>query len=395
MKITLLILLSATISYNTVNAQTKQPQYISAAVGFYNLENLFDTIDDPKIADEEFLPRSEKKYNTAAYYRKLNNMAQAIVGIGKDANPDGLALLGVAEIENETVLQDLIATDSLMARNYSYVHYQSPDERGIDVGLLYNPKYFTVISSRPHHVTLPNRHPTRDILVVTGDLVGDTVTVLVNHWPSRSGSSNRFDANNKNAALNRNGRITIDRVTGVTRQNVNELPDADGTQLTGEEISRPNRAAAAKACMQVIDSLQLLNPNAKIMIMGDLNDDPNSPSVKDIMAVQYNPADVQPKGIYNSLGNYFIQGNGKLGTLAYRGKWNLFDQLMYTQPMLDKTQLNGWFVYSSHIYYRDFLINTTGDYKGYPKRSWVGNKWNNGYADHLPVYSILVKAIAE
>jgi Endonuclease/Exonuclease/phosphatase family len=373
-------------------AQQKEPSYISAVAGFYNLENLFDTINDPKIDDEEFLPKSEKKYDTYAYWRKLNNMAKVIAGIGKDNNPDGLALLGVVEIENATVLKDLCATDSLKDRNYQYVHFQSPDARGIDVGLIYSPKYFTVIDAYPHKVTLPDLHPTRDILLVKGDLVGDTVFVLVNHWPSRRGGSNRFDLGNKEQAYNRNSRVVVDRVSGVSRQNGSELTDSDGLRSDGEELTRPARAAAAKACKFLVDSIQATNPNAKVLIMGDLNDDPTSPSVKDVIMAKSDIAEVQPKEIYNALGGFFKQG---YGSLAFNGKWNLFDQLMFTQAFLDKKQLNGWFLYSAHIYARDFLINQKGDYKGYPKRSWVGNNWNNGYSDHLPVYSILLRALPE
>lgn len=388
----LIFLVFLAFCLTTEAQQTNEPQYINAVVGFYNLENLYDTINDTKIDDEEFLPKSAKKYNTEAYWRKLNNMAKVLKGIGEKENPDGLALLGVVEIENGTVLKDLCKTDSLKDRNYQYVQFESPDARGIDVGLIYSPKYFTVINAFTHHVTLPDKHPTRDILVVKGDLVGDTVIVLVNHWPSRRGGSNSFDLNNKEKAFNRNNRVVVDRVNGVSRQNNIEMSDNASLQVDGEETSRPARAAAANACMYIIDSVQATNPNAKIMIMGDLNDDPNSPSVKDIMNAKYDVADVAPKGIYNALGNFFKQG---YGTLAYRGKWNLFDQLMFTQSFLDKKQLNGWFYYSGHIYARDFLINQKGDYKGYPKRSWVGDTWNDGFSDHLPVYSILVRALPQ
>ncbi len=371
-------------SSNYITAQQKAAtQYISAVVGFYNLENLFDTINDPKINDEEFLPQSEKKYNSITYFKKLNNMARAIKGVGVDNNPEGLALLGVVEVENATVLKDLCATDSLKDRNYQFVHFDSPDERGIDVGLIYNPKYFTVINAVPHKVILPDKHPTRDILVVKGDFVGETVFVLVNHWPSRRGSNNSFDAGNKASAYNHN-----------INDNINKVTINNNTNIDGDESS-PARETAAKACMLVIDSIQKENPNAKIIIMGDLNDDPNSPSVKDIMAVKYELADVQPKQIYNALGKFFIEGKGTLGSLAYNGKWNLMDQLMFTQPFLNTKQLNGWFFYSAHIFYREFLINQKGDYKGYPHRSWVGNKWINGYSDHLPVYSILLRALPE
>jgi hypothetical protein len=221
------LLLVLLISSKFILSQQKQaPQYISAVVGFYNLENLFDTINDPKINDEEFLPQSEKKYNSLAYSRKLNNMAKAIKYLGVDNNPEGLALLGVVEVENATVLKDLCATDSLKDRNYQFVHFDSPDERGIDVGLIYNPKYFTVINALPHHVILPDKHPTRDILVVKGDFVGETVYVLVNHWPSRRGASNNsFDAGNKAAAYNHNINDNVNKVS------INNNASSDG----GEE----------------------------------------------------------------------------------------------------------------------------------------------------------------
>jgi hypothetical protein len=370
--------------YTAVNAQNVQ--YIPAVVGFYNLENLYDTINDPKIADEEFLPNGPKNYNSQAYYRKLNNMANAIVGIGRDQNPDGLAFFGVVEIENGTVLKDLCATDSLKARNYQYIQYNSPDARGIDVGFIYNTKYFVPIQSYPVEVLLPDKHPTRDILVVRGDMLGDTITVLVNHWPSRRGGSNSYDLGNKERAYNRNNRVSVDRVTGVTRQNSVELTDNQGLQSDGEENSRPARVAAATVAKRIIDSIYANNANAKIILMGDLNDDPNNASMKDVIGAKYKEEDVQDGGMWNALGKYFEKGYGSLG---YRGKWNLFDQIVFSKPFLNKTQLNGWFHYSSHIYYRDFLINQSGDYKGYPKRSWVGNKWNEGYSDHLPIYSVI------
>jgi hypothetical protein len=386
----LLILLFLANSIFTYAQQKSEVEYINALAGFYNLENLFDTINDPKIDDEEFLPNSEKKYNSTAYWRKLNNMAKVIKSIGITDNPEGLALLGVVEIENATVLKDLAATDSLKDRNYQYVHFQSPDARGIDVGLLYNPKYFSVLKAWPHQVTLPDKHPTRDILVVKGDLVGETVYVLINHWPSRRGGSNSFDLNNKERAYNRESRVSYDRVTGVTRQGSTELTDNTGLKIDNGETSSPAREAAAKECMKVIDSIQAQNPNAKILIMGDLNDDPTNKSVSEVLLAKFDPKEVLQKGIYNPLASFFKKG---YGSLAYGGKWNLFDQLMFSQSFLDKTQLNGWFFYSAHIFARDFLINQKGDYKGYPKRSWVGNTWNEGYSDHFPVYSILVRAL--
>jgi Endonuclease/Exonuclease/phosphatase family len=367
------------------NTGKKQPQYISAIIGFYNLENLFDTLNDPLTDDAEFLPGSAKKYNTERYLNKLSNMAEVISGVGTDVNTDGLALFGVVEIENETVLKDLAATPKLKDRNYQVVHFNSPDARGIDVALVYNPKYFTVINAWPHRVQLPDKYPTRDILAVQGDFVGDTIVVLVNHWPSRRGGSNNFDLSNKEYAYNRNN-------TWRERQNQIELNTNQGLRTDGEEASRPNRMAAAKECLNIIDSLQAVNPHIKVVIMGDLNDDPTSPSVDKVLKAKTDLAQVQPKEIYNPFAQFHKQG---YGTLAYNGKWNLFDQVMFTHPWLNQQQTNGWFLYKSHIYYRDFLIQKEGQYKGYPKRSWSGDVWINGYSDHLPVYNVLVRALPE
>lgn len=365
------------------NTGGNQLQYISAVVGFYNLENLFDTINDPKIDDEEFLPSSPKKYNSSRYENKLQNMAEVISGMGTDVNTEGLALLGVVEIENETVLKDLAATEKLKNRNYQYVHFNSPDARGIDVGLLYNPKYFSVIEAWPHHVELPDKYATRDILVVKGSLVGDTIVVIVNHWPSRRGGTNNFDLSNKEAAYNRGN-------TYRDRQNQAELNNNQGLRTDGEELTRLARAAAAKECLSIVDSLQMSNPGAKIIIMGDLNDDPNSPSVDKVLKAKAGMADVHEKQIFNPFAQFHKQG---YGTLVFNGKWNLFDQVMFTQPWLNQQQVGKWFLYKSHIYYRDFLIQKDGDYKGYPKRSWSGDKWINGYSDHLPVYNVLLMAL--
>jgi hypothetical protein len=265
------------------------------------------------------------------------------------------------------------------------VHYQSPDARGIDVALMYQPKYFTVISSHPHRVELPEKYPTRDILVVKGDLVGDTVYILVNHWPSRRGGSNSFDLANKERAYNQNN-------SWRERQNQPGLNQNPGLRTDGEEMSRPSRMAAARECMSLVDSIYRENPLARIIIMGDLNDDPTSPSVVKGIQAKDDIAQVRDKDIYNPFAQYLKQG---YGTLAYNGKWNLFDQMMFSKPWLDQQQQNGWFLYKSHIYYRDFLIEKSGDYKGYPKRSWAGNRWNNGYSDHLPVYTVLVRALKQ
>lgn len=323
-------------------------QYRSALVGFYNLENFYDTVNNPLVDDEEFLPSGEKQYNTVIYLDKISRLSSVIAQMGTDINPDGLALLGVAEIENDTVLNDLINRSVLKDRKIKFVHFDSPDRRGVDVGLLYNPKYFRVLAASPLFVQLPggskDAYFTRDVLYVKGVLGGDTVHVFVNHWPSRSG---------------------------------------------GEERSIPARAAAAKVCRIRVDSLMAINPQTKIIIMGDLNDDPVSPSLVKVLQAKGKLSDIKPTDLYNPWVDFYKKG---IGTLAYQDAWGLFDQIIVSGGWMDKEQ-KGLFYYKATIFNREFLVQKTGRYKGYTKRTWDGNTYNYGYSDHLPVFVTLLKKV--
>ncbi|UAY52971.1 endonuclease/exonuclease/phosphatase family protein [Ferruginibacter albus] len=325
----------------------QQNKYRVSLVGFYNLENLFDTINDPFKNDDDFTPNGEYHYDTKIYYDKLDHLSSAISQIGTDVNPDGLAIMGCAEIEDSIVLHDLINRDKLKNRHLRFVHYESPDERGIDVGFIYNPKYFTVLYSAPFYVQMPGgakdaRH-TRDVLYVKGILDGDTVHVFVNHWPSRVG---------------------------------------------GEERSRPARAVAAQVCKTRIDSILAIDPNSKIIAMGDLNDDPINYSVLKVMKAKADKEDVGLTDIYNPWINLYKKG---IGTLGYQDSWDLFDQIMISGSWLNKNT-SHYFYYNATIFNKEFLIDQTGKYKGYPKRTWTnGTTYNYGYSDHFPVYITLAK----
>lgn len=326
------------------HAQKKE--YKVACIGFYNLENLFDTINQPDVNDEEFTPEGANNYTPQVYLDKLDKLSGIIEDIGKDINPDGLALLGVAEIENITVLQDLVKQPKLKSRNMEIVHYNSPDERGIDVGLLYNPRYFKVKASHSLTVPLKNddgtpRH-TRDILYVFGLLDGEPIHVFVNHWPSRRG---------------------------------------------GEEASAPSRALAAKVARTCIDSILGINPQAKIVLMGDLNDDPVSPSVASVLRASGDKNNLADGRLYNPWYKSYHDG---YGTLAYNDAWNLFDQIIVSPSFLN-TEQRGLFMKEAKIYKREFMFVQNGRYKGYPKRTFEGNKYIGGYSDHLPTYLILLK----
>ena len=320
--------------------------YKVGLIGFYNLENFFDTIDDPKIHDEEFLPGGTKRYTSAVYEDKVGHLADVISKIGTDISPDGLSIIGDAEVENEDVLRDLINHPLLKNRNYQIIHYDSPDERGIDVCMLYNPKYFTPISTESLNVRLINsdssEHKTRDVLFVQGRYDGEEIFLFVNHWPSRRG---------------------------------------------GEEVSAPGRATAARVVKNKIDSIEARNPDAKIVVMGDLNDDPVSPSVAVVLGSKGDKDKVAHGGLYNPWVSMYKQG---IGTLAYNDSWNLFDQIMVTSPFLDKNQ-SGFFFHDAKIFSKPWMVQTSGRYKGYPKRTYDFDNYIAGYSDHFPTYIILLK----
>ena len=326
-------------------AQQKH-NYKVAVVAFYNCENFYDTVHNPMVNDIDFTPAGDYKYNTAIYLDKVKKLATVISQIGTDINRDGVAMIGLAEIENDTVLNDLIHSPLLIKRNYKMVHYDSKDPRGIDVALIYNPKYFTVEDSKPLFVQLPGKSKyaryTRDILWVKGQLDGETINVLVNHWPSRLG---------------------------------------------GQERSEPGRDAAAAVCKLQLAEIAKTDPNAKVILMGDLNDDPTSYSVVNVLKAKGNEKDVKEGDIYNPFAELFNKG---IGTLAYNDSWSLFDQIMLTYPWLNKQQ-SGFFYYKQFIFNKEFMIENKGLYKGYPMRTWSGYNYRGGYSDHFPTYLVLLK----
>lgn len=325
-----------------------QQQYKVAVVAFYNLENFYDTVNNPIVNDDDFTPTGAKNYNSKIYRDKVQHLATVLSQMGTDINPDGPAIIGVAEIENDTVLNDLIHHPLLRSRNYQIVHYDSHDLRGVDVALLYNPKYFTVEDSRKLFVRLPEGAKenifTRDVLWVKGKLDGETIHVFVNHWPSRLG---------------------------------------------GEERSAPGRFAAAQVDRNFIDSIQKTEPDAKFIVTGDLNDDPVNKSISKVLGAKGNVADVKPGGLFNPWVEMYKKG---IGTLAYNDAWGLFDQVIISQSWLDKNQ-KGFFYYRQHIFNKQFMIENMGKYKGYPMRTWDGNTYRGGYSDHFPTYIVLLKKV--
>lgn len=332
----------------TAFAQTGKPEYEVAAIGFYNLENLFDTINDPDKNDEDFTPQGKLLWNSEKYVPKQANMAKVISQLGTELTPDGVAVLGVAEIENRKVLEDLVAQPALRGRNYQIVQHEGPDERGIDVAVLFQPKYFTLTGSRSVRVDLldpktgaPDR--TRDILLVSGTLPGgEALHIMVGHWPSRRG---------------------------------------------GEAKSAWMRAAAAGVCRRLVDSLQTVDNQAKIVVMGDLNDDPTNKSVADVLRGRPNPKRMEEGDLYNPMHDFFKAGQG---TMAYRDAWSLFDQMLVSKPFVSQ-KAGGWQFHKAVVFRRDWLLQAEGQYKGYPLRTFDGDLFINGYSDHLPVYFFALK----
>lgn len=331
------------------HAFAQKKKFQVSAVAFYNFENFFDYIDDPtNKGDDEFLPDGPYHYTKEIYEQKVHNLATVLKVLGTEVTPDGPAIIGTAEIENDKVLQDLVDQPELKERHYKFVHFESPDFRGIDVAMLYNPKYFQVLTARALKTDISQYGEkggrTRDVLYVKGLLAGDTVNVFVNHWPSRRG---------------------------------------------GEAASAPLRAIAAAVSKRIIDSLMAVNPKTRVIDMGDLNDDPTSPSVVDVLNAKGDKKDVGLTGIYNPFVSFYKKG---IGSLGYQDSWNLFDQIMLSGAFLQDDD-SQWRFYKAEVFNKEFLKNQFGQYKGYPHRSFDGNNWINGYSDHFPTLVYLVRAV--
>ena len=327
---------------------SQDTDYKIATLAFYNLENLFDTVNDTLINDEEFLPDGGSVWTEAKFQDKIGNIAHVISQLGTDTNPNGPAIIGVSEVENRYVLKQLVKHKLIADKNYQIVHYDSPDRRGIDVALLYQKDQFVELSSKPLTLELyeedGERKYTRDILLVSGELDGELIHVMVNHWPSRRG---------------------------------------------GEKKSAPGRNKGAQICRSVVDSLYNVDPASKVFIMGDLNDDPVSESVRSYLRAKRKVKDVHDKDIFNPMAEMYRRG---LGSNAYNDAWSLFDQILFTAPVLDKEQ-EGYFYYKANIFNKKFLVQKSGRYKGYPYRTFSGGNYIGGYSDHFPVYVHLLKRL--
>lgn len=323
-------------------------KYKIVTIAFYNLENLFDFENDPLTFDNDRTPEGKDHWTEAQYKAKLKNMAHVLAEIGTDLSGSAPVVIGVCEIENRRVLDDLLNDPVLLPFDYGIIHFDSPDRRGIDVALLYHKKLFIptnykAIELRLYHDQDPQKRMfTRDQLVVSGMLDAEKIHFIVNHWPSRSG---------------------------------------------GEVLSNPKRIKAAQLNKRIIDSLFSLDPYAKIISMGDLNDDPINESLKDILHTTRNSTYEAPKQLYNPMEDMYRKG---LGTLAWRDGWNLFDQMIISSELL-KNEFDTFRFYKAGIFNKSYLTTSTGRYKGYPFRSFSDGEFTGGYSDHFPVYVYLIK----
>lgn len=332
-----------------MSAYAQQRKFSVYAVGFYNLENLFDTCHDSGKNDYEFLASGSYAWNGLKYSHKLANMSRVLAEMGSDVLPAsvGCAIIGVSEVENAKCLTDLCSQPALAARGYQFCHVEGPDRRGVDCALLYNPKLFKVDDVKLHpyvpELEKDSAFYTRGFLTVSGVLAGEPLTVIVCHLPSRFRGSYY-------------------------------------------------REIGARQMAAIKDSIIASNPAAKVIVMGDMNDDPTDKSLAVELRGRKSVKEVGDKDMYNPWWNVLAK-EGK-GTLMYDGRWNLFDQILLSPGLLcrdGKKDYSSLKYLKSHVFLRDYLFQQEGKYKGNPKRTHAGGVWLDGYSDHLPTVVYLVK----
>lgn len=377
-----------------------QEKFQAATVAFWNVENLFDTIvsvgyidgnkspeqEDyyiqiPKsdiakydttyfrgqytyenikgkkiirpliLQEDEFSPKGKKEWNSEKYHKKLSQLSKVILQLGKEETGSAPAIVGLSEVETREVVEDLVKQPALKAFDYGVIHFNSFDARGIDLAVIYQKSRFVVTKAKPYPIDIfdmdGKKIYTRDVLRVTGLLDGEEVTVLVNHWPSRFG---------------------------------------------GEKRSQPNRMKAAEVVKRIFDEIRAENPDAKIISMGDYNDDPVNPSIKKGIGSIGDKEKIKQGDIYNPMERMFKKG---IGTLAYRDSWNLFDQFFISSGLIENDKkYDTYKVFKVEVFNPPYLHSPDGPYKGYPYRMFGGDTYYpEGYSDHFPIYTVLLRAV--
>ncbi len=322
--------------------------YKIRTVAFYNVENMFDTIDDPEKLDEDYTKDGKNKFTASQYKHKIENIAHVISRLGFDMTHTPPVILGLAEIENRQVLEDLIKAGPIRDQQYQFIHFDSPDIRGIDVALLYQPDIFAPLHQENLEVRIWNetgsRIYTRDLLWVSGIMDNEVIHILVNHWPSRRG---------------------------------------------GKVRSQPKRMKAAYVVREVVKQILVEQDDAKIIIMGDFNDDPLDKSIIKGLIGSRTRHSNDTIALFNPMEKLYRKG---LNTLAYRDGLNLFDQMILSKTFKGEVlSSNGFTLYMAGIYNPEYITKNNGKYKGYPFRSFENNRFVGGYSDHFPVYLYLIK----
>lgn len=319
-------------------------------VVFYNVENFFDTIDDPQVLDEEFSPSGPKRWNSAKYYKKLENIERVLYDIAA-IDKDYPIVIAVSEIENRAVLEDIVSSPKLAPANYRISHFDSPEARGVDAAFIYRPDVFKLkgaVSVRAIVPQLPDFN-TRDISTMWGTIEGEPFYFMAIHWPSRIGG----------AAASEFKRIAI-----------------------GEQMRRMK------------DSVLRIDPATKVVAMGDFNDDPTNRSMVEALGAKPNIKKLEPGQFFNPFYEMLRAGEG---TLAYQDAWNIFDNIVMTENLATgstgelKLQKAPGSKYWGNIFKRTYMLQREGQFKGYALRTYVGNNFMGGFSDHFPVYIYIGK----
>ena len=329
----------------TVYAQTKPYKIV-----FYNLENFFDTVNDPEVLDDEFTPEGPKKWTQDKYDKKLHNMERVFFDIAA-INKDYPVVIGVSEVETRNVLEDIVAAPKLAPANYRIVHHDSPEARGVDVAFFYRADVFKLEGEKAIRTIIPSlpNFKTRDILTMWGKIDGEDFLFMVGHWPSRLG---------------------------------------------GKEASEYKRIAVGEQMRSIADSVKQIRPDVKVVLMGDFNDDPTDPSITQGLGAKLKVKELQKGDYYAPYASMLKAG---YGTLAYGDAWNIFDNIVVTENLVNDTtdklkiQKAPGSKFYGNIFKRHYMVQKEGQYKGYPLRTYVGNNFQGGYSDHFPVYIYIGK----
>lgn len=328
-------------------------------VGFYNLENLFDIYNDPAKNDEEFLPEGKNKWTQEKYDKKIHNLAQVIAAMAQD-NKRFHTILGVSEIENRMVLEDLVSDPQIAAANYQIIHYDGPDRRGVDVALLYKPDQFTYLDSESIPFTFEGTNVeitlnkeqqdyfrTRDILMVHGLIDGEHFAFYVMHLPSRIGGK-------------------------------------------GQDL----RSRGAEICYEHAQKMMEKYPGIKIAAMGDMNDDPYDASMAQWLHGKENLDDVKENDFFNPFYSMLKAG---YGSLCYQYQWCIYDQILVNYNLAKAPEgglkitplVKGKFY--GRVFKKPFMTQQKGQYKGQPFRTFSNGAFIGGYSDHYPTYILISK----